>query len=149
MADVETTVRDSILRYPGLYSSRVSVLHHILCVIGNGYEWVDGQPQAEEGGRTEVWTPEWERTNPDDAWIYSLPKTTQDSMLATQERLIQKQIQVVANVDRLAAEWGELEGGIYQQSNYALLMNVPDDVTLDWDIECQRMRQFLIPQWTF
>lgn len=39
MSQVDKFVRESILAYPSLYTNRTQVLHHALCVLGNGYEW--------------------------------------------------------------------------------------------------------------
>lgn len=148
MADVETTVRDGILRYPGLFSSRASVLHHILCVIGNGYEWVDGEAVAEDKNR-EVWTAEAEKADEGNAWIYMRPKELQAALLAHLDTQIAEQQAIVDNVDALAAEWGDLDG-VYPQSDYALLMNIPGNLTPDWEAECHRMRQFVAQHgWNF
>lgn len=150
MADVETTVREGILRYPGLFSSRVDVLHHILCVIGNGYEWENGEAVAEDK-TTETWTAEAERADESNAWIYTRPKELQTVLLEGLDKRIAEQQAIVDNVDALASEWGDLDGGVvYQQSDYALLMNIPENVTPDWEAECHRMRQFVSQHgWVF
>jgi len=43
MASVEQTVRNDLLLWPSIHVNRFSVLHHLFCVIGNGYEWKDGE----------------------------------------------------------------------------------------------------------
>jgi len=41
---LEETIIESIRSYPLLFSTgRVSVLDHLFCTNGNGYEWVDGE----------------------------------------------------------------------------------------------------------
>ena len=42
--EVDEFVKQSILGYPSLNSSRFSVLKHVFCVLGNGYDWEDGRP---------------------------------------------------------------------------------------------------------
>lgn len=37
------TVISNLLLYPGLFPSRLEVDNHLFAVIGNGYEWVDGE----------------------------------------------------------------------------------------------------------
>lgn len=37
------TIRRGLYYFPSLYKSRADVLHHLFLVIGNGYEWVDGE----------------------------------------------------------------------------------------------------------
>lgn len=150
MADVETTVRESILRYPGLYSSRVDVLHFILCVLGNGFEWENGEAVADDR-TTEAWTAEAERADESNAWIYTRPETVRVAMLANLEKQIAAQQAIVDNVDALAADWGELDReAVYAQTAHALLMNIPENVTPDWEAECHRMRQFMSQHgWVF
>lgn len=41
--DLEATIEQSILCYPSLNRWRSDVLEHLFYVIGNGYEWQDGQ----------------------------------------------------------------------------------------------------------
>jgi len=43
MASVEQIVRNDLLLWPSIHVNRFSVLHHLFCVIGNGYEWKDGE----------------------------------------------------------------------------------------------------------
>lgn len=47
-ATVEGTMRDSFERWPTLFTTRVEVIDHLLFVIGNGYEWLDGALLCEE-----------------------------------------------------------------------------------------------------
>jgi len=39
----ETTKRTMMDAYPSLFTCEADVLHHLFFVIGNGYEWVDGE----------------------------------------------------------------------------------------------------------
>ena len=41
--NVQDTVRDSLLEYPMLFCNALDVYNHLFCVIGNGYEWRDGE----------------------------------------------------------------------------------------------------------
>lgn len=43
MASVEQVVRNDLLLWPSIHVNRFSVLHHLFCVIGNGFEWKDGE----------------------------------------------------------------------------------------------------------
>lgn len=43
MASVEQTVRNDLLLWPSIHVNRFSVLHHLFCVIGNGFEWKNGE----------------------------------------------------------------------------------------------------------
>ena len=41
--NVELTIQDCFDNYPGLFKERVDVLNHLFCVIGNGYDWKNGE----------------------------------------------------------------------------------------------------------
>lgn len=41
--NVELTIQDCFDNYPGLFKERADVLNHLFCVIGNGYEWENGE----------------------------------------------------------------------------------------------------------
>ena len=43
MASVEKTIKNELLLWPAINVNRLSVLHHLFCVIGNGFEWKDGE----------------------------------------------------------------------------------------------------------
>lgn len=40
---LKNNIRESLLYYPGIFDNALDVLHHMYCVIGNGYEWVNGE----------------------------------------------------------------------------------------------------------
>jgi len=41
-ASVEETLEECFAHYPTLYRTRLNVADHLFCVIGNGYDWLDG-----------------------------------------------------------------------------------------------------------
>lgn len=43
MTELDSLVRQSILRHPSLFTTRWQVLEHLYLVIGNGYEWSNGR----------------------------------------------------------------------------------------------------------
>lgn len=43
MASLKDTIRYSMLEYPTLHVNPVDVCEHLFCIIGNGYEWRDGE----------------------------------------------------------------------------------------------------------
>lgn len=57
--DAEATIRRSLWNYPTLAKSRMDVIHHLMVVIGNGYEWEDGV-LIEVGGEEEIADPNTE-----------------------------------------------------------------------------------------
>ena len=40
---LKNNIRESLLYFPIIYDNALDVLHHMYCVIGNGYEWVNGE----------------------------------------------------------------------------------------------------------
>lgn len=39
----EDTIRHTLYYYPQICPNRAHALHHMFCVIGNGYEWIKGE----------------------------------------------------------------------------------------------------------
>lgn len=129
MSTTENFVRTRILAYPLIYTSRTEVLHHVFCVIGNGYEW------SEEG--TVVSTDERSPWNKEEELI----RIEKD--LETYEPFIQEflrpgmveryltELETVNNVEELIHVRPAITD-IYPQSDYALLMNVPDNAQAEW-----------------
>lgn len=40
---LKNNIRASLLYYPDIFDNALDVLHHLYCVNGNGYEWVNGE----------------------------------------------------------------------------------------------------------
>lgn len=40
---LKNNIREALLYYPGIFDNALDVLHHLYCVNGNGYEWVNGE----------------------------------------------------------------------------------------------------------
>ena len=40
---LKNNIRESLLYYPSIFVNALDVLHHLYCVNGNGYEWVNGE----------------------------------------------------------------------------------------------------------
>jgi hypothetical protein len=40
---LKNNIRESLLYYPSLFANSLEVMNHLFCVIGNGYEWKDGE----------------------------------------------------------------------------------------------------------
>lgn len=130
MASVETTVRQVILAYPSLMETRADVLHHILCVLGSGYEWVDGEPVTTASMKP------WNREDAlgvQEAWLQRLtiPAEALDGVRES----------IVADLDRCQKVVDEIDervlthdfaGVVYPRSNGSLLSEIPADVKPDW-----------------
>jgi hypothetical protein len=148
---VDAQVRKSMAAYPDLYDNRFDVLHHIFCVLGNGYEWVNGEPVEVYDDKT-PWRPEEEYTNWSE-YADKLPGWV-DIMF---ERIAKNQA-VIDTLDTRVADgsfensrtalaavetariMGPHYGPLYTQSQSALLMNLPADIHPDWAEAAAGMR---------
>lgn len=138
MTSVDDFVRTNILTFPSIYPNRTAVLHHALCVIGNGYEWNDKGEVVLEYPRP---LPLWDK----ELALAEMEAQFQDAevreMLSNAIRnSIESIAKVVEEVDTRMYEMVAIEN-IYPQSNeYALLMNIPSNVTPEWKEACEEMK---------
>ena len=145
MNSVDTLVRQNILNYPGLFRNRTSVLHNVLCVIGNGYKWNENGEvfsESESDRQTPNWTKESELAELE-AWMSkSGPKNEHLRVLLAES--LRKEIefseQVVAEVDTRMYERAAIASFYPQCKEYALLMNIPANVTPEWKEACEEMK---------
>lgn len=133
--NVNTAIRESILTYPGLYATGGDVLHDLLCVIGNGFAWENGEIVMRVTDNRPHWTPSYEEQRWD---VESLEMVGQEHLDAT----IAENMTRVANVDGISKDYTlALTTSFYPQFASALLMNVPEDVTPDWQEAVTIMKQ--------
>lgn len=138
MTSVDEFVRTNILTFPSLYPNRTTVLHHALCVIGNGYEWNEnGEIVSDFPRPVPLWNKgialaEMEAQFKDEAIREMLSTAIRNS--------IESIAKVVEEVDTRMYEMVAIEN-IYPQCNeYALLMNIPSNVTPEWKEACDEMK---------
>lgn len=139
MATPDEVVRDGLWFYPSLFRTRGDVLHHVLCVIGSGYEW--------EGGEVVSVYPEYPDRTPLERFREEMAKAREGSPLMAEvitetrvEDLENAQLihdQLEARAQRMALTPSPHKP--YDSSRYALLRNVPDDVTPEWARACEQM----------
>lgn len=143
MATVNETVRESIMSYPSLYSNRTQVLHFILAVIGNGYHWVDGEPvrQFEENG--EPWTVECHEARLERDLANADSSIMREIIADLSEDDKRHCLGIQKTIEDRIHLWEDLNSAPYPQTEYALLMRMPEDVTADWREACEQMREFL------
>lgn len=137
MATVNDTVRHAITRYPSLFTSRIEVLHYLFCVIGNGHEWEKGEIVNGNDDPTPVWTEETERARRTE-FFTNLGMTAEDfaeigQTTEMEDADIARLAEIVATVDTRMFDMDNYSRSyIYPQSDYALLMDIPEDVKPDW-----------------
>lgn len=148
MASVNETVRECISSYPMLEGTRTGVLQYLLCVIGNGFYWHKGEVVTDEV--TKPWSPERAHAQYDDGWAVNLSDAGKVIYANLRDEEIAECTEIISQLDERVHEWTDLTEEPYPQTDSALLMNMPDDVTDDWREACERMRAMLVPYgWKF
>lgn len=135
---VDDFVRESILTYPGMFQSRTDVLHHALCVIGNGYKWMNGVPTSVFPYMEEKhWSPEEDMSfRP-----YDYTDDMEDVFKNRREKYFAEMQDVVDTVDERIHDRTFNDASFYPQSSYALILNIPEDIHPDWAEEVETMKE--------
>lgn len=138
MTSVDDFVRTNILTFPSIYPNRTAVLHHALCVIGNGYMWNENGEVVSDFFRP---VPLWDKELALAEMEAQFKDEAVREMFSTAIRnSIESIAKVVEEVDTRMYEMVAIEN-IYPQSNeYALLMNIPTNVTPEWKEACDEMK---------
>lgn len=160
MASVDKTVRGAIIAYPMLHSNRTEVLHYILCVIGNDFTWRNGEAVLRheddrvladpDGPVIEQFEENYRRSVEYTTAIYSDNPRSLDAMLQVLESDRVESLEILHDLDNRVQDWAPLEREVYPQTEYALLMNIPENVTKDWKEACERMKSIVSQKgWEF
>lgn len=141
MNSVDEFVRIAILTFPSQFNTRTAVLHHALCVIGNGYAW--GKKGALINVTTHPMSP-WDKEEKlaeleaEKTIKYASPIIKQLA-LSDLRREFKANSKVVSEIDARVQKRSRIKN-FYPQSHYALLMNVPANVTDEWKEACEEMK---------
>lgn len=144
MSSVDNFVRDSILSYPVLMPNRTAVLHHVFCVLGNGYKW------SNEGTVVSDCPDEQKKHwNKDDELIRieeelkqvgpSIRPYLRKGMMED----YQLELEVIENIEQRIKDTPPIVD-IYPQHEYSLLLNIPENVTADWKAAADEARELAI-----
>jgi hypothetical protein len=144
MSHVDQFIRDSILAYPTSFTNSTEVLHHALCVLGNGYRWSHEGTVVEIGGDPfPLWNREKEIAGMerilDGMHLGKTSVSTKESLHRALMEDIDLNTAIVETVDERVHLRGEISH-FYPISDYALLMNIPSNVTPDWAEACEEMK---------
>lgn len=150
MATVDQTVRSVIEYHPTRFTNRTDVLHFLLCVIGNGYAWVDGAVVSESSAYDpKPWTLEEHETQVAKV-LETVPPLAHEVLREIYDEEKAKSMKILSTLDERVHAWGPLIGQVYPQDDYALLMNIPGDVTPDWEQACEQVRTLVADSgWLF
>lgn len=133
--DLEDLIKFSIRNYPSVYKSRTSVIHHLYCVIGNGYEWEEGRLVGDEEvlADSEVFLDE-DKQLKDWKHVQSVTGVQKSSvanikawvgLTNVELKFIRDNVDLFALVDKLPHR-------IYPLCDYSRMAFIPDDVKPDY-----------------
>lgn len=149
---VDDICRRSLMLYPSLYQTRMQVYNQLFCVIGNGYEWQDGELYGEiaESEFFDEGVTEYNMTDAD-AVKYVIRREFRlisGGRPAHVNNFIQEEIiREVTEVLRWKEKMDDYSipnntdspYHFYMLSEYSLLCCLPDNITLDWFLAAKRM----------
>lgn len=149
-------LRKCLLCYPTIYTNALEVYNHLFCVIGNGYDWVDGElistgsrcekydgyitvKDAVLGFLEEELVVDWQNdisVTRDFAKLYTSPEEIA-KYVARHNKSVIEDVKKIFNVDERINDFsipktivGEFK--FYPLSTYSAICNIPDDIKPDW-----------------
>ena len=141
MSSVDEFVRTNILTFPSFDASRTEVLHHALCVLGSGYAWApDGTVISTTDEPFALWNEATAVEQMESYLSENLPSELRGIVRPAMEERIVEEAKVVAEVDARMNLQTAVEH-FYPQTAYALLMNMPANVTSDWEAACAEISE--------
>lgn len=148
MASVKATVSEMIYNYPSLFKNRTQALHHLFAVIGNGYEWYEGElvsvfnepNRSDEEILERLDWPLSSNGNPELRAFIAKEQAKIDAENALR-------LEARRNHAQLALMPGPLSHHPYPPSKYAAVLCLPEDVTADWRTAAREFAAVVLPLW--
>lgn len=142
MADVHTTVKHLLAVHPLRFGHAADVLEYLLCGLGSGYAWVNGEvvDMHEHVNITE----ETVREVFGDSYYTYNPGISSQVTDEERQQLINQRKHVLNNLDDLANWFGDVDVyNVPPQTPDALISNIPDDITEDWLTAVNKLKPIL------
>lgn len=149
MASVEETVARQLRNYPGLFENRTQALHHLFCVLGNGYDWVGGELVAYDDGEPDLSEEEalglehYARLV--EMWTDSPYGDAAEERVAALREEVERLRSVRSNAETLARTQGSLKGDVYPPSDGIPLAELPEDIRPDWLAAASEIAEVALP----
>lgn len=143
----DDTVRESLYYYPSIYKTRGDVLHHLFCVIGNGYEWLNGELVTASRGDEDPIEREIDST------LAIIQKPNAREILQDMYwEILSDRIALVAdrhkNLENAMDDYSFSDRFLYPKSEtYAKLWNYPEDITPEWAVELEKAKNIFLPMY--
>lgn len=147
-------VAKQIKKFPMLFHNRTQVLHYVLCLIGNGYEWTDrGTITYKEPHKSlkspAVWSYETHMAEAEERYT-GIPDSIKEILLDGEKKVGVALQALVDSAEVLACSSGKMNMEFYPQSEYSLLMNQPDGIHPDWKAACDEAKSEAVKHgWKF
>ncbi len=119
---VDSIVERMIRNYPALFANRTQALRHLLCVLGNGYEW-------EDGALVSVFE-ERERTDEEVQW--EVPDWATGEIAERYAEDNRRFLDIRHRAAELARTPGPLERAALESGHYLVPKPLPEDARPEW-----------------
>ena len=136
---LEQQIQTMYEKYPDLFQTRKQCLDHLFCVVGNGYEWYNGE-LVHYDCVNETW---------DNEFIYELDENGKskepmkfDEWFEATTKILKEMLEIFPNDDNIKNsiekyQWYPLS------KKYSYLYNYPKDIKEDWLKGIEETKQLL------
>ena len=125
--------------YPRLFPTRQNALNHLFCVIGNGYEWVNGELVYEDDVPYDE----------EDSDIISKSPMTDEEFESYKKNWIEETVELKCSINPNVTREEALKVTLENchkwypiSKEFSHICNLPDDITPEWKAlaeECKEM----------
>lgn len=154
MATFKQTLKHSMMRYNSIHLNPVDVLIHLFCIIGNGFEWKNGQLVDRCGSSKDIKNPKMKHyeqkidkfLNGKSKALVALRKERELEAKARriQENFVKRNIDTIVEANPTAVYFGREPRGYYFLKGicvqYARAFSFPNNIKKDW---AQALYKFL------
>jgi hypothetical protein len=140
----QQTIYAALYNYPSLFSNKAEVMQHMFCVIGNGYQWEDGELVAYSE----------ELVSPYRSYFESFQRHNNQNLyveFCTEAKYVHYNIFKLShelNNELFIIACANDEANLYPLSyDYAKLWNIPENITPEWKQLWQQAWNLFIPMY--
>lgn len=150
----ERTLQKMYDEYPQLFPTRQQALDHLFCVIGNGYEWKDGELvyykelYYYDSELDEVVEIPFENDNEPD--IVSKSPITDDEYEIEHQKWIEERVDLKCRLNKRITREEALKVTLENchkwypiSKNHSYICNLPDDITPEWRALAEECKELL------
>lgn len=149
MASVDVTVYQNIRMFPDMFPNRTAVLHQVLCVLGGGYDWVNGESTLlfDEKEYFGVFTRE---KHDEELDLYPARLLDDAEFMEEHENRWSRLSEIVETASERVHLRGDIGENFYPQSSLAPIMEIPENITPDWAAAVEEIKAVAVQHgWKF